>query len=81
MTQVNVLEAKNNLSRLLRDLESGAEDCFVIARNGAPVAKIVLYDSSTPQTRIGVAAGRTLVQEGWDIDEDDDEVAALFGVE
>lgn len=81
MTSVNVLEAKNNLSKLLRELELGNEDCFIIARNGKPVAQLVLYDSAAPQNRIGIARGEALVAEGWDADECDDEAAALFGVE
>ena len=42
MTQVNVLEAKNNLSRLIRLLESGDEDNIIIARDGVPIVQMTL---------------------------------------
>ncbi|WP_295854778.1 type II toxin-antitoxin system Phd/YefM family antitoxin [uncultured Microbacterium sp.] len=38
----NVLEARNNLSQLIADAESGVE--VTIARRGVPVAKIVPID-------------------------------------
>lgn len=39
MVQVNVHEAKTQLSRLLAQVEAGEE--VVIARNGVPVARLV----------------------------------------
>ena len=39
MVQVNIREAKDQLSRLLKLVEAGEE--VVIARNGTPVAKLV----------------------------------------
>ena len=80
MPQVNVLEAKNNLSRMLRDLEEGREDYFVIARNGTPVARVVPYEHEAATWRLGVAAGEQLIRDGWDLDSCNDEVAELFGV-
>jgi prevent-host-death family protein len=41
MEMFNVLEARNNLSSLVARAEAGEE--IVIARRGAPVAKIVPY--------------------------------------
>ncbi|WP_291057408.1 type II toxin-antitoxin system prevent-host-death family antitoxin [Herbiconiux sp.] len=38
----NVLDARNNLSRLVARAEAGEE--IVIARRGTPVAKIVRYE-------------------------------------
>lgn len=81
MTQINVLEAKNSLSRLLRRLENGEETSFVIARNGTPVARIVPYESDTISRRIGIARGARIVDDDWDIHEGDDEIAQLFGVD
>jgi prevent-host-death family protein len=37
--QINIYEAKSQLSRLVDDVEAGAE--IVIARNGRPAARIV----------------------------------------
>lgn len=80
MVQVNMLEAKSNLSALVKQLDDGVEDSVVIARNNKPVAVIVSYDSNQAQQRIGIAKGLQLVADGWDLNEGDDEVASLFGV-
>ena len=77
MTQVNVLEAKNELSKLIRLLENGEEDYIVIARNGVPVAQLVLYESSSQRSRIGTAKGKIYCPE--DIHLYDDEVQEMFG--
>lgn len=81
MVQANVLEAKNSLSGLLRLLETGQEDCVIIARHNKPIAKIIPYHSDESSKRIGIAKGKTLYAEGWDSNEMDAEIAALFGVE
>ena len=80
MAQVNVLEAKSNLSKIIRQLELGQEERVVIARNGRPVAQITLLDEVPASKRIGVAERGSLVEEGWDIDECNDEVLAMFEV-
>ena len=54
MTQVNMLEAKTNLTKLIRLLETRQEDEILIARNGQPVAKIVKFEKQTG--RIGSAS-------------------------
>ena len=41
MTVVNMLEAKNNLSKLVEAVESGGESEIIIARNGRPAVRIV----------------------------------------
>lgn len=80
MVQVNMLEAKSNLSALVKQLEDGVEDSVVIARNNVPVALIISYNSDRARQRIGVAKGLKLVADDWDPNENDDEVAQLFGV-
>lgn len=42
--KVNILEAKNSLSRLVEAVETGAEPEIVIARNGKPAAKLIAVD-------------------------------------
>ncbi len=79
MVQTNMLEAKNGLSALVRMLESGQEDCVVIARHGKPVAKLVRYDAPRTSRRIGAAKKKRLYAEGWDSPETNAELAALFG--
>ena len=77
MTQVNMLEAKTNLTKLIRLLETRQEDEILIARNGQPVAKLTLYDASESSKReLGKFNGKYHVPE--DIDECNDEVLALM---
>ena len=76
MHPVNVLEAKNQLSRLLEQDESGAEPEIVIARHGRPVARLVPLEEQPVERRIGIAKGRFEVPDY--IDEHNDEVAELF---
>ncbi len=77
MHPVNVLDAKNQLSRLLEQVESGAESEIVIARHGRPIARLVPLNEQPVERRIGVAKGRFEVPDS--IDKHNDEVAALFG--
>lgn len=78
MLQANVLETKNSLSEFLRFLESGKEDCIVIARHNKPVAKITLYDAPTTSYRIGAAKGTSLYADGWDSPALNSAIASLF---
>lgn len=79
MVQVNVLEAKNNLSGLLRSLEEGREDGVIIARHGKPVAKMVRYEPDGSK-RFGAGVGKFKLPDDWDFNELDDEIAEMFGV-
>lgn len=79
MMQVNVLETKNGLSKFLRLLESGQEDCIVIARHDKPVAKLTVFEDKPASKRVGIARGKAVVLDGWDSPELDDEIAAMFG--
>lgn len=76
MLQVNVFEAKTNLSKLLMLVESRDQDYIVIARNGKPVARIVPIEDIPVSKRIGVAKGKFTVPD--DLDVDNDEIAAMF---
>ncbi|HBG66630.1 MAG TPA: prevent-host-death protein [Treponema sp.] len=58
MFQINVLQAKTELSKLLAMLENGEEEEIVIARNGNPVARLSLVGSPKPKKRIGAAKGK-----------------------
>ena len=46
MEKVNILDARNNLSRLVAAASKGHE--VVIANRGTPVARLVAIDSSAP---------------------------------
>ena len=77
MSVVNMLEAKNSLSRLVEAVESGAEPEIIIARNGRPAARLVPLDESAPGPRLGVARGRFEVPDS--IDAENDDIAEMFG--
>ena len=75
--QVNILEAKTNLSNLVRLVETGQEEGIIIARYGKPVVKIVQYNEVSVSKRIGVAKGRLKSPEN--LDKYNDEIAKMFG--
>jgi prevent-host-death family protein len=75
MTIVNMLEAKNNLSKLVEAVENGGESEIIIARNGRPAARLVPLEGRKAGVRIGVAKGLFEVPD--DIDEDNDEIARM----
>lgn len=77
MLQVNILEAKTELSRLVKLIESGQEDSIIIARYGKPVVKMSIYNDSPMSNRIGIAKGK--FEAPADLDQDNGEIEALFG--
>ena len=77
MTQVNMLEAKTNLSKLVRLLETRQEDVVVISRNGTPVVEMRLL-KQTEGKRIGIAKGKLVIPD--EFDDWDQEIEELFEV-
>ena len=77
MKQVSILEAKTDLSKLVRMIEIGSEESIVIARHGKPVVKMMLYSESPANKRIGTAKGKIKVPA--DFDKFNEEINALFG--
>lgn len=73
--QVNILEAKNALSRLVAAAENGEE--VILARNGKPVAKIVRYEAPKVQPP-GAWQGKVNLSPDWDSPATNAEIAALF---
>lgn len=76
MPVVNMLEAKNNLSKLVEAVESGSETEIVIARNGKPAARLVPLEQKRRGVLLGLAKGRFVVPDN--IDRDNEEIAKLF---
>jgi prevent-host-death family protein len=62
--QVNMHEAKTQLSELVAAAERGEE--VVIARNGTPAARLVAIAPEHPPVRLGVLAGE--IELGPDFD-------------
>ena len=76
MVQANMLEAKTELSKLVRLLESGQEDDVYIARNNVPIVQMTLVDLPAESKRIGAAKGRFVIPD--EFDEWDSEVEDMF---
>ncbi len=76
-TQVNVHEAKTNLSRLLDEVGSGAE--IVIAKAGKPVAQLVPVRAAGVPRKPGFLKGRITIAEDFDAPLPDAVLAAFEG--
>lgn len=72
--QVNVYEAKTQLSKLLEQVEAGDE--IVIARNGRPIARLIPLQRSRPHRVPGGWEGKVWIAP--DFDEPDPELEELF---
>lgn len=77
MTQVNMLEAKTELSKLVKMLETKQEDVIYLARNGHAIVQMTLIPKKETQNRIGVAEGKFEVPD--DFDAWDKEMEDMFG--
>lgn len=58
MAQINMVEEKTDLSKLINLLESKQEDVIFILRNGEAVAQLTLIPKKVAGKRIGVAEGK-----------------------
>lgn len=77
MTQVNMLEAKTELSRLVNMLETKQEEVIYLARNGRAIVQMTLIPKKPASKRIGVAEGKFRVPDEFDAW--DAEVEEMFG--
>lgn len=75
MKQVNVHDAKTQLSRLLEEVEAGER--IVIARAGEPVAVLAPYTAAIRRRRLGLFAGEATIHDDFDVLPAD--IAAAFG--
>lgn len=60
---VTIYYAKTHLSRLLREVATGAE--YVISRGDTPVARLVPYHTEAPQRIFGVLRERLVVPDAF----------------
>lgn len=74
---VNIAEAKSDLSNLVRMVESGREDTIWICRYNKRVAKIVSCREKPVSNRIGIAKGKLKSPETLDMD--NSRIEELFG--
>ena len=74
MKQVNLYEAKTNLSALIEAAAAGEE--IIIAKNGKPKAKLVALTPADKPRKFNVGFGDHY---GWELPADPDpEIEALF---
>jgi prevent-host-death family protein len=80
MKQVNIHDAKTNLSRLVDEAAKG--EPFVIAKAGKPLVKVVALDSPSPNEvrRLGFMAKQVKVPDDFDRMGEQD-IGRLFGSE
>lgn len=74
--QVNIFDAKTNLSKLIKMLESKEESSITIARHGKPVAVLLPVAQQDVSKRIGLLSGKILYS--GDFDRDNEAIAASF---
>ena len=72
--QVNIYDAKTNLSKLIEKVLEGKE--VIIAKAGKPVAKIVSYKEKRAPRQFGLLKGKIFVPD--DFDEEDEQINKLF---
>ena len=76
MYQINMYEAKTDLSKLIKMLEEKREEKNILARNGKPVAYIKAIEEDIPSKRIGIAKNKLKIKE--EFYELDAEIEKLF---
>ena len=79
MTQYNMLDAKNNLSKICKAIQKGEEEYVLIANNGVPVAKIIPYDE--PKKRKAGCLAKKYKYKGDAVDWFNDDITKLFNGE
>jgi prevent-host-death family protein len=77
MKQVNIYEAKTQLSRLVEEVESGEE--IVIARAGKPVARLIRVAPAFAARRLGALDGRFRIPDDFNAPLPDEVIAAFEG--
>ena len=80
MLQVNMFEAKTDLSKLMKMLEEKTEDIIYLARNGKPIAQITLIPKNDVSKRIGAAKGKIVLPDDFDerFDNENEEIFEMF---
>jgi prevent-host-death family protein len=69
-TQVNIFEAKTNLSKLITLVEQGQD--VVIARAGKPVARLTRLEPKKKPIRFGALKGKIWIADDFDAPLPDD---------
>ena len=73
----NVQEAKDHLSKLLKEVDSGVE--VIIAKAGKPMARISRIEESSSKIRFGVLKGKVKVSDNFNAPLPDDLLSKFEG--
>ena len=74
--QVNMLEAKNQLSKLVKAAQAGEE--VIIANHGVPAVRLVAMPVNQPRRQPGAWAHLSPPSPDWDSPEINREIAEMF---
>lgn len=77
MKQVNLYEAKTQLSRLVEAAAAGEE--VIIARAGKPVARLSALEKPRQERRLGVLDGRMKIPDDFNAPLPDDVLETFYG--
>lgn len=77
MKQVNLYEAKTQLSRLVEAVAAGEE--VIIARAGKPVARLSPLEKPPQKRRLGVLDGQMTIPDDFNAPLPDDVLETFFG--
>ena len=69
MYQVNIHEAKTNLSKLIKKVVNGEE--VIIAKGNKPLVKMVFIEGDKPKRKLGTAKGKIKIAADFDTIIDD----------
>ena len=64
MTQVNIHDAKTNLSKLIDKVLKGED--VVIAKSNKPIVKLVMVDELKNKRKLGSAKGLVIIADDFD---------------
>jgi len=74
--QVNIYEAKSNLSKLINQVIAGEE--VIVAKSGNPVAKIVPFEKPAQNRKPGSAKGKLIISDDFDAPLPDDILQGFY---
>lgn len=64
MTQVNIHEAKTNLSKLIEKVLQGED--VIIKKSNKPIVKLVMVDELKNKRKLGSAKGNIIIADDFD---------------
>jgi antitoxin (DNA-binding transcriptional repressor) of toxin-antitoxin stability system len=80
MLEMTIGQARDNFSQLIKHLQEGSVDEYVIKNRERPVARILPVEESKPKIKLGLYDDDPGVIDYDAFDAMDEEIADLFGV-